>query len=81
MVKICKLIPITSQDSLGTKEFVYDVYVPRSVGLLVTATLGRSCPGECTFFSRGAPDPQAERQYSAIGVDENAGDREQRRTR
>jgi hypothetical protein len=52
--KICKVIPSTSSDSLGTKPFSYDVYL----GSATTGphvTLGPIYPGECTFYTPDIP--------------------------
>jgi hypothetical protein len=51
-LKVCKQIPITSQDALGGKDFSYVVYDQR--GNVVT-TLGPIKPGECTAFTEPVP--------------------------
>ena len=49
-VKVCKVIPITSQDSLGGKDFTYTVTVDGHV-----FHLGPIKPGECTNFTYPVP--------------------------
>jgi hypothetical protein len=69
MVKICKQIPITSQDALGGKEFSYDLYYRDPWGnVALQETLGPILPGECTSFSRSLPVLQPNGKYTAIGV-------------
>ncbi len=49
-VKVCKLIPITSQDTLGGKPFTYTVTIgSRAIHL------GPIYPGECTSFTDAYP--------------------------
>jgi hypothetical protein len=50
-LKICKQIPITSQDSLGGKDFFYDVMVDARG----PARIGPIKPGECTFYTGDFP--------------------------
>jgi len=68
-IKICKQIPITSQDSLGGKQFQYDVYFrdPRT-GLVTKVTLGPILPGECTFYTYPLPVLNGNGKWTAIGV-------------
>jgi hypothetical protein len=49
-LKICKQIPITSQDSLGGKDFFFDVMVNSRAG-----RVGPIKPGECTFYTSDFP--------------------------
>ena len=49
-LKICKQIPITSQDSLGGKDFFFDVTVNGRAG-----RVGPIKPGECTFYTTDFP--------------------------
>jgi hypothetical protein len=51
-LKVCKVIPVTSQDALGGKDFSYNVL--DSGGGLIT-TLGPIKPGECTAFTEPTP--------------------------
>jgi hypothetical protein len=50
-LKICKQIPITSQDSLGGKDFFFDVMVNGRGPVRV----GPIKPGECTFYTGDFP--------------------------
>jgi len=50
-VKVCKQIPITSQDTLGGKYFQYNVQFSDGG----QETLGPILPGECTFLTRPHP--------------------------
>jgi len=69
MVKVCKQIPITSQDALGGKQFVYDVYYRDVFGVVaLQETLGPIFPGECTSFSRSLPVLQPNGKWTAIGI-------------
>ena len=70
-VKVCKVIPLTSQDALGGKPFTYDVYVqmPGAPGY-VKFTLGPIFPGECTNFTPAFPILNADGTKRAIGVHE-----------
>src|SRR4051794_24367631 len=73
-IKICKVIPMTSQDSLGTKPFSYDVYVQTPgtpLGYTVTR-VGPILPGECTFYgpAGGIPILNPNGTKRAIGVHE-----------
>ena len=49
-VKVCKVIPLTSQDSLGGKTFTYTVTIDGHV-----FHLGPIFPGECTNFTYPVP--------------------------
>jgi len=60
-IKICKVIPITSQDSLGGKDFTYMIR-----GLLV----GPIKPGECTFYTQDIPILQAPGVPTTVSIDE-----------
>ncbi|MGZ8647398.1 MAG: DUF5979 domain-containing protein [Solirubrobacteraceae bacterium] len=67
-VKVCKVIPITSQDSLGGKQFYYDVFFRDPFGNIIKETLGPIYPGECTSFGRSLPVLQPNGKWTAIGV-------------
>jgi hypothetical protein len=71
-VKVCKQIPITSQDALGGKTFSYTVYIqmPGAPGY-ITVPLGPIYPGECTAFTPSFPILNADGTPRAIGVHEN----------
>ena len=60
-IKVCKVIPITSQDSLGGKDFTYLIR-----GLLV----GPIKPGECTFYTHDIPILTAPGVPITLTVDE-----------
>ncbi len=60
-IKICKVIPITSQDSLGGKDFTYLIR-----GLLV----GPIKPGECTFYTQDIPIVTAPGVPVTLTIDE-----------
>ena len=62
------MIPITSQDSLGGKQFEFDVYFRDPFGNIVMETLGPIYPGECTAFGRSLPVLQPNGKWTAIGV-------------
>ncbi len=66
MVKVCKVIPLTSQDSLGGKDFTYTVTIDG-----VMFTLGPIKPGECTNFSRAFPILNALGQPQVVTVHED----------
>ncbi len=66
-VKVCKLIPLTSQDALGGKYFVFDVYAS---GQGFVQTLGPILPGECTSFTVPIPVIQPNGSMTAIGIAE-----------
>jgi hypothetical protein len=66
-LKICKVIPSTSWDSLGTKPFTYDVTLNGGPA----TTLGPIYPGECTFYTRDVPILQASGQAAVVTVHEN----------
>jgi hypothetical protein len=70
-VKVCKVIPLTSQDSLGGKPFTYTVYIQTGPTTYRTEVLGPIVPGECTSFTEPLPVLQANGQMTAIGVHEN----------
>jgi hypothetical protein len=61
-IKICKVIPTTSQDSLGMKDFTYMIR-----GLLV----GPIKPGECTFYTQDIPILTAPGSPVSLTVHEN----------
>jgi hypothetical protein len=72
-VKICKVIPSTSQDTLGGKQFYYDVYFRDPMGNVTSVRLGPIFPGECTSFYPPQPGPglpvlQPNGNNTAIGV-------------
>src|SRR6185436_19712992 len=68
-IKVCKVIPVTSQDALGGKQFEYDVYYrDPATGLIVKVTLGPIFPGECTAFGPLLPVLQGNGRWTAIGV-------------
>jgi hypothetical protein len=71
-VKVCKVIPVTSQDSLGTKPFDYTVYVqqPGMPGYYTYQTES-ILPGECTNFGPYIPVLNPDGTKRAIGVHEN----------
>jgi hypothetical protein len=60
-VKVCKVIPYTSQDSLGGKPFTYTIN---------GRTVGPILPGECTFYTRDVPIIAAPGVPTSITVDE-----------
>ncbi len=61
-IKICKVIPITSQDSLGNKPFTYTINgSPFGSAIL---------PGECTFYTRDVPILTAPNTPTTVTVDE-----------
>jgi hypothetical protein len=72
-VKVCKEIPITSQDSLGPKDWTFNVYIQTGPGMndYVLVVLGPIKAGECTDFTAPFPilTPQGTRR--AVGVHEN----------
>jgi hypothetical protein len=61
-VKICKVIPYTSQDSLGMKDFTYLINGQGPVGPIK--------PGECTFYTRDFPIITAPNTPTVVTVDE-----------
>jgi hypothetical protein len=70
-IKVCKQIPITSQDSLGGKPFSYNVFVqngPTTVGPPIV--LGPIVPGECTEFTGPIPILNPDGTKRIIGVQE-----------
>ena len=73
-VKVCKQIPITSLDSLGAKEWTFDVFIQVGPGPadIVVERLGPIRAGECTSFNL-FPYPILTQQGTrrAIGVHEN----------
>jgi hypothetical protein len=64
-IKICKVIPLTSQDSLGGKTFSYDVTVNGR-----TVRLGPIFPGECTFLTGDIPILNAAGEPQVVTVHE-----------
>jgi hypothetical protein len=71
-VKVCKVIPSTSIDHLGTTLFSYTVYVqqPGAPGYSTYQT-GAILPGECTAFGPSFPVLNTDGSKRAIGVHEN----------
>jgi hypothetical protein len=67
-VKICKVIPATSQDSLGGKLFDYDLYFGDGSGGFTKITLGPIAPGECTAYSPFFPVLYPNGKNRAVGV-------------
>ena len=67
-VKVCKVIPITSEGALGTKLFDYDVYVGNGTGGFTMFTLGPIYPGECTNFSASFPVLYPNGRMRAVGI-------------
>jgi len=72
-VKVCKVIPSTSSDTLGSKQFYYDVYYRDPMGNVTSVRLGPIYPGECTAFFPPQPGPglpvlQPNGTNTAIGV-------------
>jgi len=65
-LKVCKVIPITSSDSLGMKDFTYTVTVNGR-----TVQLGPIKPGECTFYVGDFPILTAPGTPSVVTVVEN----------
>jgi hypothetical protein len=65
-VKVCKVIPITSQDSLGGKPFNYTVGETGKIPVAV----GPILPGECTFYLRDIPVLTAPGVMNVVTVDE-----------
>jgi hypothetical protein len=72
-VKVCKEIPITSQDSLGLKDWTFIVYVQTGPGPMdfVQIPLGPIKAGECTPFTMPFPVLTPQGTKRAIGVHEN----------
>jgi hypothetical protein len=72
-VKVCKTIPITSQDSLGPKDWTFDVYIQTGPGAMdySVTTLGPIKAGECTSFTGLIPVLTPQGTKRAIGVHEN----------
>jgi hypothetical protein len=72
-VKVCKVIPPTSQNALGSKTFSYSVYVqqPGAPGYAGPFQLGPILPGECTSFLGPLPVLQPNGTKTAIGIHEN----------
>jgi hypothetical protein len=71
-VKVCKLIPATSQDSLGGKQWTFSVFIDNGAGgFFPPITLGPIFAGECTSFTLPVPILNANGQPRAIGVHEN----------
>jgi hypothetical protein len=60
-VKVCKVIPITSQDSLGMKPFNYTIN---------GQAFGPIYPGECTYYTRDIPILSAPGVPTVVTVDE-----------
>ena len=71
-VKVCKVVPIGSQNALGGKSFTYSVYIqqPGIPGYTVVQ-LGPIVPGECTLFTDYFPVLQPNGTKTAIGIHEN----------
>jgi hypothetical protein len=70
-VKICKQIPLTSQDALSGKLFDYDLYFGDGSGSptgYTKITLGPIYPGECTSFSPSFPVIYPNGRMAAVGV-------------
>jgi hypothetical protein len=72
-VKVCKEIPITSQDSLGGKDWTFNVYVQTGPGAadFQVIPLGPIKAGECTAFTPSFPILTPQGTKRAIGVHEN----------
>ena len=60
-IKVCKVIPYTSQDSLGGKDFNYTIN---------GYPFGPIKPGECTFYTREIPILTAPGVATVVTVDE-----------
>ena len=60
-IKVCKVIPYTSQDSLGTKPFNYTIN---------GQAFGPILPGECTYYTRDIPILSAPGVPTVVTVDE-----------
>lgn len=67
-VKVCKVIPSTSQDSLGGKLFDYDLYFGDGNGGFTKITVGPIQPGECTAYSPFFPVLYPNGKNRAVGV-------------
>ena len=70
-LKVCKTIPLTSQDSLGGKPFSYGVFVGNSANGMPATTLGPIYPGECTMWIGDFPILTSTGQPVVLTVHEN----------
>jgi hypothetical protein len=69
-IKVCKEIPITSEDSLGMKHFQYTVYQNGNYWYTTPTIL----PHECTFFGDAKPILNSDGSPRAITIDEGSPD-------
>jgi len=71
-VKVCKAVPLGSQNALGGKSFTYSVYIQQpGVPGYTVVQLGPIVPGECTLFTDYIPVLQPNGTKTAIGIHEN----------
>jgi hypothetical protein len=73
-IKICKEVPLGSQDALNGKAFYFTIYFrDPATGAVKPDPVGPIYPGECTFYTRPLPVLQGNGKPTAIGVTETLG--------